>query len=291
MRSALSSFESDLLKPSFTSSMNSESRVFFFAALACEAKPLIARYQLKKHTETQPFALYSHDGIYLIVTGVGKIAMSAGIGFSQGLWGSHNPILINAGIAGHRDHPVNTPFIGHKIIDADTKRSFYPPLTYTLPCRSETILTTSHPQLDYDHGHLCDMEASAFYESAGRFSSGELIQCFKVVSDNPSQRADLLKADNVTHLIEQNLPALEALITELRVLQSVLTNEQDLKLREMTDKFRFSVTEKAYLKKLLQRWQVVGSNQTLDINLAHVISGKDLLKLLNQKLAALDYDL
>ncbi|MBS3952590.1 MAG: hypothetical protein KGZ88_06555 [Methylomicrobium sp.] len=271
--------------------MNSNNRVFFFVALACEAKPLIARYRLKKHIEIRQFALYSHDGIYLIVTGIGKIAMSAGVAFSQGLLGGHNPILINVGIAGHRDHPVNTPFIGHKIIDADTKRSFYPPLTYTLPCGSETILTTSHPQLNYDHGQLSDMEASAFYESAGRFSSGELIQCLKVVSDNPSQPAGLLEAGKVTHLIDKNLPALEMLLTELRLLQSVLINEQDLQHSELTGRFRLSVTEKTYLKNLLQRWHVINSNQTLGINLENVKSGKDLLKLLNQKLAIMDYDL
>ncbi|MCD2449470.1 hypothetical protein GO003_003585 [Methylicorpusculum oleiharenae] len=247
---------------------------------------------MKKHTETSQFALYSnHDDIYLIVTGVGKIAMSAGVAFSQGLLGSHNPTLINVGIAGHRDHSVNTPFIGHKIIDADTKKSFYPPLTYTLPCGSETILTTSHPQLKYDHGQLSDMEASAFYESAGRFSSGELIQCFKVVSDNLSQPAGLLEASKITHLIEQNLLILETLLTELRLLQRVLANKQDLKLSELTGIFRFSVTEKAYLKNLLQRWHVINSNQTLDINLENVKSGKELLKLLNKKLAILDYDL
>jgi adenosylhomocysteine nucleosidase len=291
MRSDLNSYESDLIKPLFISSMNSENRVFFFVALACEAKPVIARYRLKKQTDTRQFSLYSHDGIYLIVTGIGKIAMSAGVAFSQGLLGGHNPILINVGIAGHRDHCVNTPFIGHKIIDADTKRSFYPPLTYTLPCDSETILTTSHPQLNYDHGQLSDMEASAFYESAVRFSSGELIQCLKVVSDNPSQPAGLIEAVKVTHLIEQNIPALEKLLTELRSLQSVLTNEQDLQHSELTGRFRFSVTEKAYLKYLLQRWHVINSNKTLDINLDNVKSGKDLLNLLNQKLAIMDYDL
>ena len=157
--------------------------LFIYTALPCEAKLLVAHFSLKKATAIQPFAVYINAKICLTVTGPGKSAMAAGIAYTQALFAAPpHPILLNIGIAGHKDHALGRLFLIDKIIDRDSGRNHYPPLLFKPPCATGSVQTASIPQLAYDQPHLYDMEASAFYETASRFSSGELIQCLNAIT-------------------------------------------------------------------------------------------------------------
>ncbi|MDD1611653.1 MAG: hypothetical protein LUQ57_00775, partial [Methylococcaceae bacterium] len=100
--------------------------VFIHTALPCEARPLIEHFRLKKDLSSHPFEVYSQDGICLVVTGIGKCAMAAGVAYTQArMVAAEKPILLNVGIAGHSDHDVGRVFLAGKIIDADTQRNYY----------------------------------------------------------------------------------------------------------------------------------------------------------------------
>jgi len=58
-------------------------RIFIYAALPCEAKPLVEHFKLKKDTTIQPFAVYLNQDICLTVTGLGKSAMAAGVAYKK----------------------------------------------------------------------------------------------------------------------------------------------------------------------------------------------------------------
>ncbi|MGR8942283.1 MAG: hypothetical protein ACU83P_11910, partial [Gammaproteobacteria bacterium] len=159
--------------------------IFIYTALPCEASPLIEHFKLRKDLTSQPFEVYRRDRICLTVTGIGKCAMAAGVAYTLARTSAaEKPILLNIGIAGHAENQLGSIFLAGKIIDADTQRNYYPPLVFSPPCPVETVRTLSRPQSDYAETHLYDMEASAFYETAARFSTGELIHSLKVVSDN-----------------------------------------------------------------------------------------------------------
>lgn len=69
-------------------------RIFIYAALPCEAKPLVQHFKLKKAFTVQPFAVYGNDEICLTVTGAGKSAMAAGVAYTQALFAAvENPVL------------------------------------------------------------------------------------------------------------------------------------------------------------------------------------------------------
>jgi adenosylhomocysteine nucleosidase len=226
------------------------------------------------------------------VTGIGKCAMAAGVAYTQArAGGAMNPILLNVGIAGHAEHEVGQVFLAGKIVDADTARNFYPPLAFSPPCAVATVRTGSRPQLDYTAPHLYDMEASAFYETAARFSTGELIQCLKVVSDNRQLPAEQLQPKQAIELIAAQLPVLEQLAAELSRLRNSLASPQSGQLQVLLDGFHFTAAERQQLKTQLLRWECLTEGRALEVEKGNFRNGKEVLLWLARQLDAVGYGL
>lgn len=264
-------------------------RLFIYVALPCEAKPLVEHFRLRKETEVKPFDIYLREPFCLTVTGLGKCAMAAGVAYSQALYAAaENPVLMNIGVAGHRDHAVGSLFLIDKIIDVDSGRSFYPPLVFSPSCNTAPVRTASRPQLNYDHADLCDMEASAFFETATRFTSAELVQSLKVVSDNRRAPADCIKPQDVSVLIVAHVPTMEVLSAELLRLAGSITFPESRSMIELTSRYRFTANERHQLKKQLQRWDCLTGGRTLDIDWSGLQKGRDVLQRLQQRIDNLE---
>jgi len=52
---------------------------------------------------------------------------------------------------------------------------------------------------------MVDMEANTFFTSAKKFSSAELVQALKVISDNQNHSIELLNASRISELIAANV--------------------------------------------------------------------------------------
>lgn len=273
--------------------MNSQPQTFIYTALACEAKPLIRHFRLKKENRKLPFAVYGNGSLYLVVTGVGKTAMAAGLAYSQALYsGTECPVLINVGIAGHRTATISTPFLADKITDADTGKNYYPVPAFPFPCASAPVITAVTPQTDYRHESLCDMEASAFYETAVKFSTGELIQCLKIVSDNQATPAEHLDDKQAIALVERRLGVLETLLDAMKELSQCLDvgTEEEL-YPHLIGQWRFTVSQQNRLRHLLWRWRVLTDNRPLSLNEAEIGSAHALLHWLEQRIGEVDVEL
>lgn len=267
-------------------------RVFIYAALPCEAKPLVEYFGLKKATTVQAFAVYFNQDICLTVTGLGKSAMAAGVAYTQALFtGSGHPVLLNIGVAGHKDHAVGELFLIDKITDADSRKSYYPPLVFTPPCPTANIQTVSRPLLNYDPHTLCDMEASAFYETAVRFSTGELVHCLKVISDNELSPVDNVQPKQVEALISAHITTVESIVAELNRLAELITAPKLELLEQLTQRYRFTVSEQGQLKNQLSRWAVLTGNQAPEFDEARLHKGKDVLLWLDRQIGKLDFSL
>ncbi len=259
--------------------------IFIFCALPCEAKPLIEFYKLKKDTSIQSFSIFRNDDMALTVTGVGKTAMAGGVAYSQALFPENqNPVLVNIGIAGHQDHAVGSLFLVDKITDNDTGKRYYPPLIFTPFCPTTNLTSFAKPRLTYPESALCDMEASAFYETATRFSSGELIQCLKIVSDNSSSPAPNIQPKQVTTLISEQLPTISGLWNELTTLADVLKPEEHKELNQLLSQYHFSANEKIQLKKLLSRWRLIEGDTSVKFASGSARTAKEYLTLLDASL-------
>ncbi len=271
-------------------------RIFIYAALPCEAKPLVEHFKLKKDTAVQPFAIYFNKDTCLTVTGLGKSSMAAGVAYSQALFGSApHPVLVNIGIAGHKHHAVGGLFLVDKITDIDSQKSYYPPLVFMPPCPTANVQTVSRPQLNYDREHLCDMEASAFYETAVRFSTGELIHCLKVVSDNESSPAENIQPKQVAQLIAAHVAAIETILAELSHLATLITAPESKLFGELTQRYHFTVSEQGQLKNQLSRWAALSRNQAPEFETlfdqAQLHKGKDVLAWLDRQINNIEFSL
>ena len=265
-------------------------KIFIYTALPCEAKPLVDHFGLKKELAVQPFAVYLNNDICLTVTGLGKSAMAAGVAYTQALFAKvEYPVMLNIGIAGHKDHAVGDLFLIDKIIDVDSQKNYYPSLIFTPACLTGSIQTSSKPQLDYDPLHLCDMEASAFYETAVRFASSELTLCLKVISDNQLSPVENIQPKQVAALIAAHLATVESLLVRITALAVPVTVPEPSLFKHLIQRYRFTVNEQMQLKNQVSRWNVVTKHQPLEFDESRLHNGKDVLRWLAIQINSTDF--
>ncbi len=229
-------------------------------ALPEEAKPLVARFGLKRRMQDTAFTVYEKNALCLTVSGVGKTAAAAGVAYSHVVFGKQpGSIWLNVGTAGHASCELGCALLAHKITDADSGRRWYPPFTFTAPCASADLWTVARPEADYPNAGLYDMEAAGFYESATRFTTAELVQCIKIVSDNRSSPVARFGASQVYHRIEQQLPLIDDLIERLQELAACVEVPEPRLYRRCVERWHFSAHERIRLKRLLQRWDALTS--------------------------------
>ncbi len=260
--------------------------LYFFIALACEAKPLIQKYALKKLSQQHPFELYSNGEILAIITGVGKVAMAGAVTYSMALFqNTQNPVLINLGIAGHKSKSLGSMYLADKIIDAENgKKKFYPQFVGDFPVPSVNLITLLKPHTEYSIDGLYDMEAVAFFEMAIKFSSSELIHCLKVISDNQHQSVDTIKAKTVSAWINLQLTNIDIIVERLMTLRRGITETEPLLYQALIEQYHFTSTSRIKLKALLQRWDVVTGNSPLEIKHSEFNSAKQILRWLEQQI-------
>ncbi|MFQ5995162.1 MAG: hypothetical protein ACE5K1_08690 [Acidiferrobacterales bacterium] len=233
--------------------------IHFVVALPAEARPLIDRYRLRRRHAVGPFPVYEAETTALIVSGVGKIAAAAATTYMHGLSGHPNDGWLNIGVAGHAERELGQAALAHRIIDQATGRSWYPPLVFAAPCETDAVLTVDQPTQTYAQPALYDMEASGFWQTACRFSTAELVQCLKIVSDNAAHPAVNVSADSVQALIEQQLESIECVVRALAALSAELAplNGDPAELARFLARWRFTATERGRLQRLLTRWHAL----------------------------------
>jgi adenosylhomocysteine nucleosidase len=265
-------------------------KIFIYTALPCEAKPLVKHFDLKKNVSIEPFAVYFNHDTCLTVTGPGKSAMAAGVAYTQALFASvEHPVIVNIGIAGHKDHAMGSLFLIDKIIDIDSQKNYYPSLVLTPSCPTDSIQTASKPQLDYDQPHLCDMEASAFYETATRFSSAELILCLKVISDNQISPAENIHSKQVSALIAVLALTIETLIRQAADLAAQIIAAKPIQFEQLIQRYYFTASERMKLNNQLTRWAVLTHKPIPDFDETKLHKGKDMLNWLDQLINKTDF--
>ena len=219
----------------------------------CEAKPVIDYYRLKKSSADHAFDLYQGEDMLCIISGIGKTAVAAACAWVAALKREQAPLAwINIGIAGSAQSAIGTAFWVIKITDCDTKLSFYPAPLIETTLEPAQCLTLNQASSEYQPQFLFDMEASAFFDTATRFSSAELVQCVKIVSDNQSQQTGRDKT-RVSRLIAQNIESLVKFAESLQALNKLVSAHKidALDWQKLSERAHFSQTQKSQLRKSL----------------------------------------
>ena len=236
----------------------------FVVALPSEAKPLISHYRLTLQPHGRGFPLYVGTHLRLVVTGMGKVQVAAGTAFLAGINASHSGPWLNIGIAGHRSLPVGTATYASKITDQASGRSWYPPQIVNMPGTAAHVVTSDRPVLDYPESVVCEMEAAAFYATATRFVSGELVQCCKIISDNARTDIADITPDSTAELIGDHREDIDRAVQALRGLADQ-NSVHATDLEQFCARWHFTATQKVQLCDALHKASVRGAKEMMEV--------------------------
>ncbi len=241
----------------------------FVVALEAEAKPLVERYRLALDGDVRGFKIFRRDAVALVVSGVGKTAAAAATSFLHlAADGDRDAVWLNVGIAGHGTRPVGEAILAHKVVDGGSGRAWYPPLAFKPPCATDQVTTVDRPERQLDRPGAFDMEASGFVAAAGRFASAELVHCLKIVSDGPSTDIASLTPRAVRRLVQDRLRVVEAVAEACGALSAELrgVDAEPPELDAFLERWRFTVSERRELRRLLRRRRVQASEAQLPLD-------------------------
>lgn len=263
--------------------------LYIVTALPCEAKPLIRHYHLHGRQRENGFRLYENERLRLIIAGVGKCAAAAACAYLQGAEPNIRHIWLNLGIAGHPHLSVGEAVLAHKLSDAASGRTWYPPLPFQPPCPTVELVSVDQAEHEYGGDSAYDMEAAGFYAAAGRFNSHELVQVFKVISDNRTDPATQVTAERAEALITARLDRLDALLQTLTQLDAQLAQQHPdaAAMQPFLQRWHFSVAQQHQLQRLLQRWQALSDTPSDISEFAGAGNSKQVIAALRERIAAM----
>lgn len=227
--------------------------LIWVCALHCEAKPVIDLYRLKKSHDDTAFDLYYADNMACVISGIGKVASATASAWVAARYQQQASLSwINLGTAGAASHEIGSPLLLNQIIDADNNNRYYPAPVSRPAMAGYACMTLSQPGVTYHPDYLYDMEASGFMYAALRFSTSELTQSIKIVSDNQWQCADKNR-QRISDLIHQNITAIDKIAVYLLELDGELgarAIDSDL-WQQLLASAHFSQTQKNRLRVLV----------------------------------------
>lgn len=189
--------------------------ICFLCSFYAEAEEIISYYNLKMEFSPSSFQVFSKDDIKLIVSGVGKINAACAVGYIAGLTKEFgNDIFINLGICGSKHRNIGEAVLVNKISDVDTLKEFYPDIILKHDFEEGSLETFSSPVWDDNVIDICDMEGSAFFESASRFLEKHQIALIKIVSDNLNEID--INPKYVKNLIKNNVDKIDSYVGEYK---------------------------------------------------------------------------
>lgn len=185
-------------------------------ALPAEARPLIEFYDLKKEVSNGLFPIFRGDNISLVVSGVGKIAAAAATAYLHSSTGEHRDcIWLNIGVAGHAYWRCGSGVLASRIMDSSTRRCWHLHQLLDIPIECAPLITVDSPETEYPEEMMYDMEAVGYYLVASRCAALELVQCYKVISDNRSTSTSTVTSDRIGQIIGDRLGDIDTLIRHI----------------------------------------------------------------------------
>ena len=227
-------------------------------ALAAEAKPLIHHYGLS--AEPGSYLWYRSDCMSLVVSGTGKRAAAAATAYLHAKTGeSPFAAWLNFGVAGHRSRLPGDLVVAHTVTDRGSGQRWYPTRLSGPPLEAVEVATVEQPETVFTDDAVFDMEASGFYSTALRFSTTELVQTLKLVSDNRTTSFARLTAARVRDLSAEALESVGSFVEHVRGL-AVILSAPPLDLEPFRERFRLTATQGRKLARLLARWRILEPN-------------------------------
>jgi adenosylhomocysteine nucleosidase len=203
--------------------------IHLVVAHSAEARPLVARYDLRGENGHGAFPVYRGDSLVVAVGGPGKTAAASAAGylFAAG-GGGRDAAWVNLGMAGHAELEIGRGLLAHKVVDEGSGACWYPPLTIETACPSATVHTVEGLEEDYEGDRLYDTEAAGFFAAASRFATCELVHAFKIVIDNHGATlGESFTPEVMEDLVASKLGVLDGLFDDLRCASELVRRRRE----------------------------------------------------------------
>ena len=183
--------------------------IYIFSAFYAEAKNIIDHYGLKKKKspEMVRFDVFANESIRLVITGVGEINAAAAVSNIGGACGiSPDDEILNVGCGAgfSSDICLGSIFLGNKLTEQMTGRTFYPDMLMKANFRECEIVTVARVLNEGCDSVVYDMEAAAVYQAAAFFVGPHRMHFIKLVSD-AGERIDQSKITELFALQEDKI--------------------------------------------------------------------------------------
>lgn len=183
--------------------------IYIFSAFYAEAKNIIDHYGLKKEKspEMVRFDVFANESIRLVITGIGEINAAAAVSNIGGAYGiSPDDEILNVGCGAgfSSDISLGSIFLGNKLTEQMTGRTFYPDMLMKANFRECEIVTVARVLNEGCDSVVYDMEAAAVYQAAAFFVGPHRMHFIKLVSD-AGDRIDQSKITELFALQEDKI--------------------------------------------------------------------------------------
>ena len=153
------------------------------------------------------FDVFANDSIRLVITGVGEINAAAAVSNIGGAYGiSPDDEILNVGCGAcfSSETCLGSIFLGNKLTEQMTGRTFYPDMLIKTGYRECEIITAVRVLKEGREQVVYDMEAAAIYQAAAFFVGPHRMHFIKLVSD-AGERIDQSKITELFALQEDKI--------------------------------------------------------------------------------------
>lgn len=263
-------------------------------ALKEEAKTIIDHYKLSIIDGKSLYQVFKNfdETHWLVLSGIGRHNAAAATAYLYSISKpSKSAAWINLGIAGCGKGNYGELCLVDKISNSSRKNR-YPTIMPRSVLSKMHLFTSDTPINNYSSHELIDMEGSAFYDIASKFTSNELICLMKVISDGPENDIKDLNRSKIINLIKLNITNIKEIISYYEKLShyDFLRNKKPYLFAQITSRWHFSVTQKYHLENLLRRIRsFLPDNNVLEI-IKDCKKGSSVLDILDFKIKTSEVD-
>jgi len=259
--------------------------IYIVCALQCEAKPIIEKYKLSLIPD-KAFRIFQGKKMRVLISGIGKIETAAAMAYLYALDGEQiSATWLNIGVVGHRFLELGSLFNINKVTEETTGVNWYPARLRPLDMPSHHVLTVDTVSENYPSDALYDMEASAFMLTALRFSSVDLVQVLKIVSDNIENPSTQINKVFVEQLIHRNIEQISTVVDALQAVSAKYGDYYgvDDVYNKLISQWHFTQYQKKQLQRLVQK--ITALKLTFSYHdFEKIQNSKEIIRYLNEKI-------
>ncbi|NKB35457.1 MAG: hypothetical protein GKR91_20345 [Pseudomonadales bacterium] len=268
--------------------MNNYSDINLVIAHKLEAELLINWFELELD-ESNEFRIYRNSaGMQAIVAGMGVDRAKAGTEYlgDRDAQSERSRAWLNIGIAGHQSAKIGSCLSAHKITHRSSGSTRFPALVFTNIATTE-VVTVDEPEIEYPEDVAYEMEAAGFWDGALKYSTLELVQCLKIISDNKEHSTEKVTKDSILALMASKQAQIVDCCNQLQALADAYNGANALgtTYERLLSSVHLTVTQQNQLKRLCQRYAALGREEELQQILTHKFqSSKELLTQMNEQI-------